>query len=168
MKGKSYIAENRELAFRLYCECGGNVEAALRALEKAGLKLSKPTFYEWMRKYNFGARRGKVDAETQKTADSQISFEAQMMNALLKQKDKYEAYFDTLTIPDHQAQYAYAGVIKTIFDIRTKTAAFKTSLFVDFMKDLVNFYSKNDPEVVPMIERNFDDFMTFAREKYAA
>jgi len=168
VKGKSFIAENRELAFRIYCEQGGNVEATLRAMDKAGLKLSKPSFNEWREKFNFEDRRVKVDAERQKTKDCQISFEDQMMNALIKQKDKYEAYFETLSVPDHQAQYAYAGVIKTIFEIRTKTASFKTSLFIDFMKDLVNFYSKNDPEVVPLLERNFDDFMAFAREKYAA
>lgn len=168
MKGKSFIAENRELAFRIYCDQGGNVEATLRAMDKAGLKLSKPSFNEWREKFNFESRRQQVDAERQKTTDSQVSFEDQMMNALIKQKNKYEAYFETLTVPDHQAQYAYAGVIKTIFEIRTKTASFKTSLFIDFMKDLVNFYSKNDPEVVPLLERNFDDFMAFAREKYAA
>lgn len=168
MKGKSYIAENREMAFKVYCECGGNVEMTLRELDKKDLTLSKPSFYDWMKKFNFEERRTKVDAETQMTQDCQVSFEEQMMNALLKQKRNYETYFDTLSSPDHQAQYAYAGLIKTIFDIRTKTAAFKTSLFVDFMKDLVNFFAKNDPEIVPMIERNFDDFMSFAREKYAA
>ncbi len=168
MKGKSFIAENRELAFKVYCGCGGNVEMTLRELDKQGLKLSKPTFYEWIEKFNFEERRTKVDAETQRVKDSQLSFEDKMLDALLKQKEKYETYFDTLTTPDHQAQYAYAGIIKTIFDIRSKTASFKTSLFIDFMKDLINFYSKNDPAVVAVIENSFDDFMAFARDKYRA
>ncbi|MBI5075621.1 MAG: hypothetical protein HZB62_10720 [Nitrospirae bacterium] len=168
MKGKSLIAENRELAFRIYCRCGGNVEMTLREMAKEGLTLSKPTFYDWMEKFNFEERRTKVDAETQKAKDSQLSFDDKMLGALLKQKEKYETYFETLTIPDHQAQYAYAGIIKTIFDIRSRTASFKTSLFIGFMKDLINFYSKNDPAVVALIESSFDDFMTFAREKYAA
>lgn len=166
MKGKSLIAENRELAFSKYCECGGNVEMTLRELARAGLKLGKPTFYDWIKKFNFEDRRSKIDIEKQKACDSQISFEEKMMGALIDQKEKYENYFKTLTIPDHQAQYAYAGIIKTIFDIRKTTASFKTSLFIDFMKDLINFFSKNDPEAVPFIERNFDEFMTFAKGKY--
>lgn len=168
MKGKSFFAKNRELAFKVYCRCGGNVEMTLRELDKEGLKLSKPTFYEWIEKFNLEERRTKVDAETQGVKDSQLSFEEKMLSALLKQKDKYETYFETLATPDHQAQYAYAGIIKTLFDIRTKVGSFKTALFIDFAKDLINFLSKTDPEAVGAIERNFDDFMTFAREKYGA
>lgn len=166
MKGKSLIAENRELAFRIYYECGGNVDLTLRELAKAGLKLGKPTFYAWIKKFNFEARRVEVDTEKQKVSDSQLSFEENMMAALISQKKKYETYFGTCTTPDHQAQYAYAGIIKTIFDIRKTTASFKTALFIDFMKDLINFFSKNDPEAVPVIERNFDGFMEFAKGKY--
>lgn len=121
MKGKSYIAENRELAFKAYCVEGGNVEATLRRLEKEqGLKLSKPTFYDWMKKYNFEERLEKVDAERQKTKDSQISFEEKMLNDLIVQKEKYEKYFETLAGIDNQAQYAYTNIIKTIMEVRKK------------------------------------------------
>ena len=48
MKGKSFIAENREIAFKRYCENGGNIEGTIRALKKDGLNLSKPTFYDWL------------------------------------------------------------------------------------------------------------------------
>jgi len=166
VKGKSLIAENRDLAFRVYCSQGGNVEATLRELAKQGLSLSKPTFNDWREKFSFESRRRKIDVEKQKASDSQLSFEEKMMGALINQKEKYETYFETLTTPDHQAQYAYAGIIKTLFDIRTKVGSFKTALFIDFAKDLINFLSKADPEAVAVIERNFDDFMSFAREKY--
>ena len=168
MKGKSLIAENRELAFRKYVECGGNVEGTLRALEKEDLKLSKVTFYEWMKKFNFEERRTKVDTEKQKITDSQISFEEKMLSDLLKQKEKYEKYFDTLLLIDNQAQFAYASIIKAIIDIKAKLTAFKTSFFVDFMKDLITYLSKNDPATVPAIEKNFDDFMAHAKAKYGA
>ncbi len=120
MKGKSFIAENRELAFRKYCECGGNVELTLRELEKEGLKLSKKTFYEWMKKFNFEERRAKIDTERQKVNDSQISFEEKMLSDLLKQKEKYETYFDSINLIDNQAQFAYANIIKTIIDLSRK------------------------------------------------
>lgn len=170
MKGKSYKAENRDLAFRIYCECGGNVEMCLRELRKQGLSLSKPTIYEWIKKYNFEDRRTAVDAEKQKVSDIQMSFEDQMLSDLIKQKEKYEIYFDSLgknTI-DNQAQFAYAGIIGKIFDMRAKMSSYKASVFIGFMKDLVNYLGKNDPDAVPVIERNFDDFMNYAKEKYAA
>lgn len=49
-------------------------------------------------------------------------------------------------------------------DFMKKSSAF----FIDFMKDLINYLTKNDPEAVQYIERNFDEFIAFAKEKYAA
>ncbi|GER92678.1 hypothetical protein A45J_0396 [hot springs metagenome] len=121
MKGKSYIVENRELAFKVYCEEGGNIESTLRRLEKEhGLKLSKPTFYDWMKKFNFKDRLKNIDAERQKNKDSQISFEEKMMSDLMKQKEKYEKYFDGIAGIDNQAQYAYTNIVKTIIELSRK------------------------------------------------
>lgn len=122
MKGKSYITENRELAFKRYCENGGNIEGTLRSLAKDGLKLSKPTFYDWQKKYNFEERRTKVDMERQKARENQISFEDKILNDLVKQKEKYEEYFETNKLLDNQATYAYTGIIKTIIDVKKKLA----------------------------------------------
>jgi hypothetical protein len=168
MKGKSLIAENRELSFKVYCQSGGNVELTLRELEKRGLKLSKPTFYAWLEKYNFVERMRKIDSERQQAQDAEETFEESMMKALLDQKKAYEKYFLVITTPDHQAQYAYTGIIKAVLDIRSKMGSFKAALFLDFMKDLITYLSKNDSEAVPAIERNFDDFVQFAKEKYGS
>lgn len=140
MKGKSLIAENRELAFKVYCEEGGNVEVTLRRLEKEHeLKLSKPTFYDWMEKYNFKERLKNIDAERQQTRDSQISFEERMMNDLLKQKEKYERYFDTISGIDNQAQYAYTNIVKTIIELSRKIKpSEKETKDPDEMKRLAN------------------------------
>jgi hypothetical protein len=170
MKGKSFIAENRELAFKIYSQCGGNVELCLRELAKEGLKISKPTLYDWMEKFNFEDRRTRADAEKQKASDCQIGLEDRMLADLIKQKEKYERYFNSLsdTVIDNQAQFAYASIVKTVIDIRARLNTFKASAFIDFMKELIGYLSKNDPESVPAIERNFDDFMTFAKAKYGA
>jgi inhibitor of KinA sporulation pathway (predicted exonuclease) len=64
--------------------------------------------------------------------------------------------------------FAYTGVVKSITEIKAKTGAFKAALFIDFMKDLIDWLSKNDPEAVAVIEGVFDDFVQYAREKYAA
>ena len=166
MKGKSYIEENKVLAFTVYCHCGGNVEATLRELKKQGLDLSKPTFNDWRVKFCFEDRRLKIDQEKQKTADNQKSFEDQMLNALVSQKEKYEKYFGENDKLDHQAQYAYAGIIKTIIDIRERSGKHKSELFLGFVRDFITYLNKNDVEAVPLLERNFDDFINWAKGQY--
>jgi len=169
MKGKSSKAEFREMAFKKYVECGGNVDMTIRELNKEGFPLSKPTLYEWIEKFDFKGRMSNVDAERQKSTDSQLSFEEGMITALISRKDAYEEYFKTQSGNlDHQAQYAYAGIIKSILDIKERLSSFKASLFLDFMRDMINYLSKNDPEALPLIERNFDDFVAFAKEKYGS
>ena len=38
--------------------------------------------------------------------------------------------------------------------------------FVDFMRDLIDWLSRNDPDTVAAIEKNFDEFVKWAKEKY--
>ena len=47
-------------------------------------------------------------------------------------------------------------------------AGIKSGLFLEFFKDMVSYLTKEDPEAVPFVERNFDDFIAFAKAKYGA
>lgn len=170
MAGKSYMAENRELAYRRWRECGQNCEATLRTLKDTdGLPVTKPTLYEWIEKYNWKERAARAEAEEQRVKDAVvISDEAMIIADLEKQKGKYERFFETLAdcSMDNQAMYAYTNLVKTIVDIKARIAAYKADLFVGFLRDLIEWLSKNDPGAVSVIEQNFDDFMAFAKEKY--
>lgn len=169
MAGKSYIAENRELAFRTWREQGQNVERTIKALKQDhGIPVTKPTLYDWMEKFNWKERATRAEVEERKINDVVTSDEAKILADLEKQRQKYERYFDSLgdAAIDPQATYAYNSLAKTISDIRTKTGAMKTTFFLDFWKDLIDWLSRNDPGAVPVIEQNFDDFMSYAREKY--
>ena len=169
MKGKSLISENLELAYRIWRECGQSPEATVRKLNSEhDFTVSRQTIYEWMEKYNWKARAALAEAVEQKAKDPQLSGEERMVAALASQIARYEAYFETLTPKemDSQAVYAYTNLITTIQNIRQKTAAYKADLFVGFMKELINWLSKNDPEAVHAIEKNLDDFITYAREMY--
>jgi len=121
MAGKSFIAENREMAFKVWRECGQNMEMTLRELRsKHELKISKPTLYAWRDKYDWAGRAARAEAEEQK-ADVELNFEEKMIADLITQKEKYEAYFVTIgNVPDNQATYAYTGIIKAIIDVRKK------------------------------------------------
>jgi hypothetical protein len=119
MKGKA-VRENIDLAFDVYCAMGGIVEKALVELERRGLRLAKSTFYDWMEKYDFERRRVQLEMERQEIRDSQLSFEESMLRDLLKQKKKYEQYFEGIQGVDNQASFAYANIIKTVIELSRK------------------------------------------------
>ncbi len=168
--GKSYMAENREVSYRIWCECGQNVELTIRTLkERIGLSLTKPTIYDWIEKFNWKDRAARKDEEAQRVQNAAaVTDEGRMIADLEKQKKKYDRFFETLGDAgiDNQAMYAYNNLVKTIIDIKAKTAAYKAELFVTFLRDQIEWFSKNDPGSVAVIEGNFDDFVAWAREKY--
>lgn len=61
---------------------------------------------------------------------------------------------------------ASVGQKKWMLDVKTKAEVFKAGLFMDFMKDFVGWLARNDTGAVEIIERNFDPFMSYAKEKY--
>ena len=75
---------------------------------------------------------------------------------------------------DPQAVYKLAALQKTI-DAEEKGDSeekeFKKidrpQIFLDFMRDLVVFLKDRDPGSLPALEKNFDEFVGWAKEKYA-
>jgi len=47
-----------------------------------------------------------------------------------------------------------------------KSTAQRAALFLDFVKDLIEYGTRNDPALVTVLEDNFDDLVTWGREKY--
>src|SRR5574343_194080 len=159
------------MAYRVWRECGQNVEQTLRRLRKSpdGFPLSKPTLIEWREKYDWIARAARAEAEEQRANDAVVGAEGKAITALEKIQQNYETYFETLgtTKVDNQAMFAYTGVVKSIMEIKMKAGAYKAAVFIEVMKDLIEWLSKNDPDAVGVIERNFDDLASWAKEKYA-
>ncbi len=166
-KGKSVFAESRELAFRCYQKCGGNVEATLRELEKEGLKLSKPTFYDWMQKFNFKERLKACDAVAQEAADIKQHYREKILTDLKKQKERYDKFFASMAENqiDTQATYAYNSLCKTISDIQRdleakpdlyRMAPLVMDEFVRFIKKVVKEQASQEL-VFGLIDRFFDE-----------
>ena len=170
MARRSYEAETREDAYRTWRECGQNIEQTAAALGKKGYFISRPTLYDWIEKYGWKERAARAEVEERKAGDKMMNAESRALAGLERVQARYEKYFETLGEGkvDNQAMFAYTGIIKSIAEIRTKTGAYKATLFLDFMKDLIEWLSKNDPAALEVIEHNFDDFIRFAQEKYAA
>jgi hypothetical protein len=170
MANRSYQAETREDAYKTWRDCGQNIEQTVAALAKKGYFITKPTIYDWMEKYGWKERAARAEVEEKKAIDITMNAEARAITSLEKVQERYEKYFETLGEGkiDSQAVYAYTGIVKSIAEIKEKTGAVKATLFLDFMRDLIEWLGKNDPDSVDVIERNFDEFVAFAKERYAA
>ena len=47
-----------------------------------------------------------------------------------------------------------------------KSTAQRAALFLDFVRDLIEYGTRNDAELVRVVESNFDELITWGREKY--
>jgi len=170
MANKSYQDETRETAYQTWRDCGQNYQFTLKELKKKGFIISAPTLYDWAEKYTWKDRAARAETEERKAKDINISFDEKLLADMTKQKERYDRYLEGLgdMKTDVNALNGYINLCKTISDVRSKTGAFKAALFIDFMKDLIDWLSKNDPGAVAVIEGIFDDFVKYAREKYAA
>jgi hypothetical protein len=169
MKGKGLIGDNLELAYKTWLACGQSPTLTIRTLrESHGFSLSRQTLDEWKKEGDWDGRAARAKAVEQKANDPNLSGDERIIAALVKEMGKYEEYFDTLTVNkrDTQVTYAYTSLVTTIQNIRQKTAAYKSDLFIEFMRELISWLQKNDMESVPAIEKNFDEFIQFSKEKY--
>lgn len=101
-----------------------------------------------MNKFSWKERAARAEAEENRAADVVADAEGRALTGLEKLQRNYDKYFDELKPGekiDAQDVHAYKGVITAIVDIKAKTGAFKASLFLDFMRDLIDWLSKNDP-----------------------
>lgn len=161
-KGKSYQVENRELAFKVWRECGQNVELTLRTLrgEPHKLSLTKPTLYSWMEKFGWKERAARAEAITEEVKDN--TGDDLMLKALLDQKAKYEKYFESLGPAniDTQATYAFNSLIKTIVDIQNRQSAGvgfdRPKAFLENLQWIAGWLKANDPAGLKVLLNDLD------------
>jgi hypothetical protein len=170
MARRSYQAEAREDAYKTWRTCGQNFAETKRALDRKGYFITVPTLIDWAEKYEWKERAARAEAEEGEMKKALADHDTSVLVDLMGVKTRYDKYFKALGEGriDNQAMFAYTGIIKSIADVKVKTGSYKAALFIDFMRDLIEWLSKNDPGLVTAFEQNFDDFVTFAREHYAA
>ncbi|MBP8644719.1 MAG: hypothetical protein KBH99_01195 [Syntrophobacteraceae bacterium] len=113
----------REMAYRVWRECGQNLSETERLLKcDHGLPVSRQTLTEWSKKYDWESRAARAEALEMRKAEA-FSDEA-MLSALLDQKERYEAYFASLQVGqvDNQALFAYSGLLKNLLAMKTASA----------------------------------------------
>ena len=127
-KGKSLIAENLELAYKTWRECGQSPEATVKKLTELGFSLSRQTIYDWMEKYNWKERATRAEMMEQKITTSTDNLQSKFLHDLIVQKERYDGYFETIAPQiDNQAIYAYTNLVKVIAEIDRKKIVARTA-----------------------------------------
>ena len=72
---------------------------------------------------------------------------------------------------DPQVIHALGG-LQRIIDAEEKIGVQEEAppnpeIFLGFMRDMVTFLKEKDPEALTALEKNFDEFISFAKQKYA-
>lgn len=160
------------LAYEIWCKCGQNLSECERILKNEhGFKVSRPTLTEWKQTYDWEGRLARSDVE--KASQAEDISDGALLNALLGQKKKYEAYFENLPVDsiDNQAVYAYSNLLKKIVDIRPKGGAAvdidRPKLFLEDMEFLAQTLKEIDPEGLKVLGRNIDTIIARFKEQYA-
>lgn len=133
--------------------------------------------YEWkIKKEEFRIRVTRAKEETRALILEEI-----LLQDMVHQKDLLKKYFEdreTIEKGDIQAMYAYTNVTdsicKILADMRKRDDALRTvqkvdrpQAFLEFMRDLVIFLKDRDPVGLETLEKDFDPFVEWAKQKYA-
>jgi transposase-like protein len=132
---------------------------------------------DWENRRNrYRDRLSKAQDETRALIREEI-----LLQDLVDQKRLMDRYFEgrdaleKADIPMMQARVNLAEMIcKILADMRKRDEALhavqkidRPQLFLDFMRDLVLFLKDRDPAGLEALEKNFDEFTQFAKDKYA-
>lgn len=145
--------------------------------------VSVPQIQRWSQKYDwrkkreeFKSRHLRAQEETRALMREEI-----LLQDLTHQRDLLKNYFDgkeSLEKGDIQAMYAYTNITdsicKILADMRKRDEALRGAqkidrpqIFLDFMRDMVSFFKERDPEALSAFEKNFDEFVGWAKQRYA-
>jgi hypothetical protein len=166
MSKKEYSFEIVDRCEALYINEGNTYEEI-----SAKLRVSIVQLQRWGKKYGWREKREahKQNSLNANTAARSLDRE-KVLNDLKKQKDRYDKFFATKgdSEIDIQATYAYTSLCKTIFELqRQREEKADPQIFLDFMRDLVSFLKEHDPSALEVLEKNFDEFIGWAKAKYA-
>jgi hypothetical protein len=132
------------------------------------LGVSRQTLSEWKaRTRTYGEELDEWD----KARSSKEGYEAHLLevrDAIMMELKKAPlqggAYLDSLS----KVEAIIKARARTAQESAERIAQQKGEMFLAFVRDLVEFGNKIDPEMARVVESNFDDLIQWGREKYAA
>ncbi len=175
---KEYSFEIVDRCEGLYVNDGNTLEAIATETGVSIAQIQRwAKKYEWRKKReDFTKRLSKAQEETRALVREEI-----LLQDLTHQRDLLKKFFEGKEVMekgDIQAMYAYTNVTdsicKILADMRKRDESLRVAqkidrpqIFLDFMRDLVSYLKEHDPEALTTLEKNFDEFVGWAKGKYA-
>jgi hypothetical protein len=178
------VGKRREYSFEIVDRCEGlyvQGEETLEAIAKQ-TSVSIAQVQRWAAKYEWKEKKEKFRERVMKAQEETRALvrEEILLQDLVNQKNLLDRYFQDREYDkaDSNTLSNYINVVnniaKLLQDIRKRDETLRTAqkidrpqIFLDFMRDLVSFLKDHDPAALAALEKNFDDFIAFAKEKYA-
>ncbi len=184
MQSKSQSAK-KEYSFEIVDRCEGLYVNEEKTLEEISKKTEVPvvTLQRWGEKYEWRKKKDEFRARVLKAQEESRALirEEILLQDLVHQRDLMKKFFEdkeAIEKGDTQMMYAYTNVTdaicKILADMRKRDESLRGAqkidrpqVFLEFMRDLVSFLKDHDPDGLTALEKNFDEFITFAKQKYA-
>jgi len=134
--------EKRELAFRVWRECGQSATATVRKLaqEYAWPNLTRQTLLDWISQHDWNARAARLQAEEERSEIAKLMGREKILSDLTTRKGSYERYLEKIEgagSVDNAATTAYANLCKTIMQLQDKIESGAGLSKLDLAKDML-------------------------------
>jgi transposase len=179
------LPARREYSFEIVDKCEGlyvQEEKSLEAVAKES-GVSVPQIQRWAKKYEWKKKKEEFRQRSMKAQEESRALmrEEILLEDLVHQRDLMKKFFEGKEIMekgDTQMMYAYTNVTdsicKILADMRKRDESLRNAkkidrpqIFLEFMRDLVSFLKDHDPSALTALEKNFDEFIGFAKTKYS-
>ncbi len=163
MAGKDAKARLYNVAFRMYTADRMSLTAIAEAID-----VSRQTLSTWK---GDTLKPGEDLDGWDKALEQRQSTCQRLKNLLERELQFAEEAVAGATSPATYDSISKLGALVQRFEQAERESALKneaqrSALFLDFVRDLIEFGSKYDPKLVDVVESNFDDLIQWGREKY--
>ena len=152
---RRYQNSERELAYRVWRQCGGNLAETLRLLDRQhDWPLAKQTLADWRDEYGWEARRAADEADAARRKRAESLDRSSMLAGLDVQIEAYESAFGVARsageVPDPRAVGAYASLLRlrlsTLREIESGAGLSKLDLAMDCLRTISDLVRADYPQ----------------------
>jgi hypothetical protein len=177
------MANKREYSFEIVDQCEGFYVNEEKTFEQISndTKVSTAQLLRWAKTYDWKTKKKEYRERFLKSQEETraIVREEVLLSDLVNQKTLLDKYFKDREYDkaDSNTVGNYINIVnnisKLLQDIRKRDENLRglqkidrPQIFLDFMRDLVSFLKERDPAALTALEKNFDEFIGFVKDKY--
>ena len=157
MGSKGDRANKEPLARQLYVSAGKSLEDIAEILD-----ISRQTLSKWK------ADNGDEWDEARGRRGSRLERLRRMFDEMLDELDQLHASKRDSRMMDALSKLGalLQRMEESEATAQERSRTYRASLFLDFVRDIIEYSTKNDPALLAALEDNFDDLITWGREKH--